>query len=183
MDEGRLIVCLGWGSLIWDPRDLPLRQPVLWYEDGPALPIEFARKSQNGRITLVLLDEGPAVPMLWSQLDVTTIDEARTSLAHREECGVTAIGCWPSKGPIFEHTAAIGQWASSRGITGVVWTALPPLFDGSTRVATADQIVGYLRSLTGSTQRLAREYVCKTPTQVKTPYRMIIERTLGWTPT
>jgi hypothetical protein len=40
-------VCLGWGSLIWDPRELPIA--VEWQTNGPLLAVEFARQSKKGR--------------------------------------------------------------------------------------------------------------------------------------
>lgn len=39
------IAIIGWGSLVWDPRDLPIESP--WHDDGPELPIEFARISSG----------------------------------------------------------------------------------------------------------------------------------------
>jgi hypothetical protein len=46
------IVCLGWGSLVWNRGGPPL--VTEGNEDGPAIPIEFARQSDNGRMTLVI---------------------------------------------------------------------------------------------------------------------------------
>jgi nitroreductase len=48
------IACLGWGSLIWKPENLPIIGE--WKNDGPMLPIEFSRESGGQRITLVICD-------------------------------------------------------------------------------------------------------------------------------
>lgn len=46
------IAILGWGSLIWDKRNLRLAGE--WQVGGPVLPIEFSRVSGYGRLTLVI---------------------------------------------------------------------------------------------------------------------------------
>ncbi len=76
------IACLGWGSLIWDQRSLPVRGK--WFDDGPVLPIEFARESSGRRITLVIADVEYTVRSLWALMSVKTLEEAKSQLAERE---------------------------------------------------------------------------------------------------
>jgi hypothetical protein len=89
-----LIACLAWGSLVWDPRELPVRHE--WFTDGPLLPIEFARQSNDDRVTLVLLPEAPLVRSLWALMSVTGLEAAKVALADREgRKGKTdKIGYW-----------------------------------------------------------------------------------------
>jgi hypothetical protein len=46
------IAILGWGSLIWDRRDLKVAADFV--AGGPILPVEFCRISADGRLTLVI---------------------------------------------------------------------------------------------------------------------------------
>ena len=55
------IACIGWGSLVWSPG--VLRCKGEWQLDGPFLPLEFARTSKDGRLTLVLSKRG--LTALW----------------------------------------------------------------------------------------------------------------------
>ncbi len=115
------IACLGWGSLVWAPRELPVASP--WHSDGPRLPVEFARKSQDGRITLVLVEGAATVPVLWCELQSSTPEDARLSLADRE--GISRknasrlIGMWSATTKVGGSPAdTIGDWAKARGIDG-----------------------------------------------------------------
>ena len=47
---------------------------------------------------------------------------------------------------------------------------------------TEQEVIAYLRSLTGKKLDDAREYICRAPSQIRTPYRAAIETTLSWTP-
>ena len=76
-----MIACLGWGSLIWDPKGLPVDGG--WYTDGPQLPVEFTRVSRDGRLTLVITEGAPPVAVLWSCLSVSSLDDAIQALAER----------------------------------------------------------------------------------------------------
>lgn len=152
--------------------------------DGPSLPLEFARQSNNGRLTLVLLHEGNSVPVLFGVLRVPDLNAAISALSTREGCPRGRIGCWSSSGVRqFEHAESIANWAQSKELDAVVWTALPPKFNGiDGRVPTSDEALSYLATLTGETRRAAEEYVRRVPAQVRTPYRASFEQQLGWRP-
>jgi hypothetical protein len=176
------IACLGWGSLVWNPG--VLRCIDDWRDDGPELPLEFARTSQDGRLTLVLVAGAQAVSTLWTELDYTKPLHAQEALAGREGCSLSAIGLWPGKAP--EHgpgvVDAIAKWAAARGIDAVVWTALRPKFNNVDGQApeSAAAAVAYLRQLDGKSQARAREYIERAPAQVRTPFRHAFEQKLGW---
>ena len=88
------VACLGWGSLIWEPDDLP---QTGWQTDGPLLPVEFARQSGDGWITLVIAADATPVPVLWTRLsNLNSVHESRDALAKREGCLKSRIGYWSS---------------------------------------------------------------------------------------
>ena len=64
------IACIGWGSLIWNSGVLKIRNK--WYEDGPILPIEFSRISDDGRVTLIIDKSGTPVRTLWALMTSTS---------------------------------------------------------------------------------------------------------------
>ena len=80
-----------------------------WAHDGPSLPVEFARQSRDGRMTLVISENTKAMP------------------SHRE-------------------------------------------------------VIRHLLSLKGFERQRAKEYVCRTPDEIRTAYRERIEESLGWSP-
>jgi len=181
-----MIACIGWGSLIWDKRDLDVDGE--WRADGPLLPVEFARKSDNGLITLVLVQGCERVTTLWSVFNTNELNEARESLRVRERI-------FPSRGPDLiadwrrgenatcEPDTTISAWAAARNLDAAVWTNLKPKFAGKNgRMPTESEVVAYLQALEGKTRLAAEEYVRRAPRQIATTYRGAIERALGWTP-
>ena len=179
------VACLGWGSLIWDPRTLPVRGP--WREDGPRLPIEFARQSSDGRLTLVIVPDYPYfVPVLWTLLSTATVDEARTVLGRREGVGLRnvqrSIGLWSDHESAPAACPGMPAWAAERMLGAVVWTALTPGCGTDIFVVNVDEAEQYLRQLPCPIRQCAEEYVRRAPRQVDTPYRRRFEAALGWMP-
>ena len=176
-----MIVCLGWGSLVWDSRALPIQRQ--WFEDGPFARIDFLRKSKDKRVTLVLDESASPVRTLWAVLTSPSLQEAKLALAARE-CMTSKdptknIGSWSrgDESPPCIHE--LPQWAAANGIEQVVWTALGPKFNGEI-VPTKEHVVEHLRSLLGPERDNAERYVRFAPAQIDTPYRRYIESTLGW---
>lgn len=179
-----VIACLGWGSLIWDPRALPIRAE--WERDGPNLPIEFARQSSDGRVTLVIAPGVRSLPTLWTQMQCADVGAARAALASREGTRESSIGVWlRARGTKAQWDGAdiLQNWATERDITAVVWTALKPKWNGvSGQIPSEADIVHYLRHLKEPTRAAAEAYIRNAPKQIRTAYRTVIEHELGWLP-
>lgn len=179
------IACLGWGSLVWDPRSLPVRG--LWHDDGPLVSVEFVRQSKDGRLTLVIVPSAEPVRVLWALLDPKLdLDGAAAALRERE--GIHSkrdghIGRWHTGVEEPSQLPGITSWSESRGIGGVVWTNLPPKFGGVDGSApNLDDAIAYLRSLSGTAYEEARRYVELAPRQIDTKYRRRFEAELSWAP-
>jgi hypothetical protein len=190
------IACLGWGSLIWDPRTLPLMpNKPRWFTDGPELPIEFARQSSCGRITLVIVrpENTRLQRVLWAYLTSPSMAAAHEALAQREwgddppprnweNWKERNIASWPQPaGSSSAHIQQIAAWANTKGLDGVVWTILQPKFDNVGSMPTSAQVLNYLRTRTGRELQNAEAYIRKAPPQIQTDYRAAIEKQLGWT--
>lgn len=178
--------CLGWGSLIWCPKALPVKGQ--WLRDGPKLPIEFAQESRDKRITLVICRDVPVVTTLWAHLDVESLDEAKEALATRE--GIAngnikhSIGSWLSTDVSSDpHASLVAEWSIKRSIDGLVWTALKPRFGRLQRMPRLEEVIEHLGRLGGIERVAAEEYVRLAPRQITTPYRSAIQEKLGWNPT
>ncbi len=162
------IACLGWGSLIWNPGALPIQRE--WFEDGPLAPIEFTRQSANGRITLVIDPSASPVRLLWVLMLSPDLDAAKRALKDRE--GLTGqnwevnIGCWQTGKSAPPNMPDLPNWAEAHGIDAVIWTALSPRFDKKDVSPSADQVIDYLRALTGTLRDSAKEYIERAPRQI-----------------
>lgn len=177
------IACLGWGSLIWDPRTLPVRRP--WFTDGPLLPIEFARHSGGDRITLVIVRGVAPVRTLWALMSVSDLETAKRELAQREGTPKRNIGYWSpaSKSGEDEVVDAMEHWAVRQGLDAVIWTALGPKFGEEIgKIPSIDEVISFLRALPHERRQYAEQYIRMAPLQIDTEYRRQIERKLNWTP-
>jgi len=183
------IVCVAWGSLVWDPRELPIQRH--WFEDGPFGSVEFSRQSGDDRITLVLDKDALPVRLLWAKMTSPTLEKAMEALAKRE--GITAadwksrIGSWRVGSCAPDTMPALPSWAQANGIDAAVWTALEPQFKKKPGDAkptkgrpTSAWVVDFLGGLTGPVRDNAERYFRRAPPQIDTEYRRLVEATLGW---
>ena len=180
------IACLGWGSLIWDPRTLPVRKP--WFQDGPMLPIEFTKHSSGDRITLVITPGAASVRSLWALMTQADIELAKKALAEREgikEKHVSqSIGYYSmSSKSSGECVDTIGSWASQKGLDAVIWTALKPKFGEKIgKIPSVEDVISFLHNLSYERRKHAERYIRMAPLQIDTDYRRRIECEFNWTP-
>ena len=186
------IGCLAWGSLLWDPRTLPLA--AAFEHDGPLLPIEFSRVALDGRVTLVIDPLGAVVKTWWAPLAVDGLAGAVEALAGREGVASERVADWigiearpgfaESAGQATQAVrAVIAQWLATRPLDAVLWTALPARSpDGRFVRPDWAELIDHLERLEGTPRVRAEEYVRRAPAMLRTPNRLRFEAVFGWSP-
>jgi hypothetical protein len=187
------IAILGWGSLIWCPGGLQIR--TRWRSDGPSLPIEFARISQDDRLTLVIRPGSADQPTYWAFSELTTLKDARNNLKSREKAKSSDIHHVVRDGSAAndvppEIGARLTEWmVQHTDVEAVVWTGLASNWPEKRGCAfSPEDAMKFLLDLEADRDRAkaiydrAREYVTNTPAIVDTAVRKAM-RARGWADT
>ena len=179
-------VVLAWGSSVSDPRDL--RIATKFIANGPLLPIEFCRVSDDGRLTLAIDENFGALCKTYSAPSaLESLDAARDDLRQREGMAdARAIGfVEPASGrqsdfALQSHpqvVATISAWAESIGYDAAIWTALASNFDEWGRggepfsVSAAMQYLETLEKEDAEKFARALAHIRNAPLEVETPVR------------
>jgi hypothetical protein len=170
------IAIVGWGSLVWSPRELP--HDRVWSRGGPRLPLEFSRVSSGGRLTLVIDPcHGEPCRSRFSTSPGVALGPLVEALARREnatpaEVGVVDHTTGATNGRHPRTVEVMAAWSERRRFDAVVWTDLPSNFERRTdRPFTIPHALGYLDALPDAQRRTADEYVTNAPPEVLTPLR------------
>jgi hypothetical protein len=157
------------------------------------LPIEFARISLDGRLTLVIHLDTAAQPTYWAFSEFTTVEEARSNVRERENSSLADIhyilrdGASDTETVPAEIANRVGKWlAHHEDIGAVVWTGLPSNWQKQRgRDFTPEDAVNFLLELEAQRDRArptydrAREYLTNAPQSVNTAVRRAM-RARGW---
>jgi len=181
------IAVLGWGSLIKEPRDLPVVGQ--WLPDGPKLWIEFSRISRKGDrkdcLTLVIDERnGSEVTTFHVLSQRTELAPAIADLLSREGTSPDDIGFCEvgvrrfATNAMTRHPKSCDRiiaWAQAKGFDAVIWTALPRRFQDAIGVPFSPQAaLYYLNSLPEPTREKALAYIHNAPPQTMTPFRCLL---------
>jgi len=176
------IAVVAWGSLVWCPGSLQMQ--TRWRRDGPRLPLEFARISKDGRLTIVIHSGSKEQQTFWCLSALASLDEVRDNLRERERAKPADIHYLVRNG---NSTPCIPQdvirtmhaWLGLHSdLSAVVWTGLSSNWEEKRgkEFSVADA-VAYLveleskRDTATTTFERAREYVRNAPPEVQTEVR------------
>ncbi|SEO59270.1 hypothetical protein [Mucilaginibacter sp. OK283] len=176
------IAVLGWGSLIWQPKQLNITGEK-WYQDGPLLPLEFKRVSLDGRLTLVICPGYPEVISLYAISSFDNLNQAIDNLRLREGTVTQHIGFYnfqsdnkqvkKANESIFSN---LFLWQRLTDIDAVIRTDLSPNFRERTQLEfTIDNVHTHLKQLSAEAFQSAKQYVENVPAQINTKYRQEIQ--------
>jgi hypothetical protein len=136
--------------------------------------------------------EIPWVQSLWALLDVKSMEGAIEMLRAREGIPKSNIdkhiGSCTSSDTVEnddEIAKSIQNWLvrNDNDLDGVVWTDLPPKFNGiNNRIPSVGEVIKHIQSLEGERAERAKEYVQKAPPQIGTKYRKEIISRLNLSP-
>jgi hypothetical protein len=181
------IAILGWGSLVKEPRDLPIVGE--WQPDGPNLWIEFSRISRKGEragcLTLVIDEHcGSEVTTLHVLSKRNDLVLAIVDLQEREGTSQDNIGfCEIAAGRLAHNAVSrhpkscerIGAWAQAKGFEAVIWTALGRRFEEVLSIPFSPAAaLSYLDGLSTPTREKALQYIHHAPPQTMTAFRRLL---------
>jgi hypothetical protein len=195
------IAFVGWGSLYWNPSGLKIKGE--WKEDGPCLPVEFARQSEKIPLTLVLFPQASDVQTLWALSKITSLEEAIIGLAKREETSAKNIGYYSRLdgnsrcNVIPEALERIRKWTDEKELDATVWADLPAKFrvDLAAEVANGsglevvhdirtevseENVLAYISQLSAKDTDIEKNYVIRTHDQIDTRIRRMLKLEFGW---
>ncbi len=165
------IAVLGWSARVTDPAGLPTSGG--WMDDGPVLPIEFARMSADRRLVAVIdTAHGAPVTTRWAELAHTELDIAMNAVKDR----LGARG--PSAGALDRVAgqcisanraacATVLAWAEKRALDAVIWSDLA----GNFKRFSIEAAIVWLARLSPEEAGPAREEIEGSPAAVETPLR------------
>ena len=157
------IAILGWGSLIWAPRDLATVGE--WQLGGPVLPIEFSRKSRDGRLTLVIDPaNGEQVPTQFIRSRFENLNDAIGNLRQtegnpiRDHIGYVNLVTHTERAWARENQPdacdTIAAWSRAQNWEALIWTALPSNFAQELGAPfSVPAALNYLNNLAGQARR------------------------------
>lgn len=181
------ISILGWGSLINEPRGLPITGE--WQPDGPRVWIEFSRISQRGVragcLTLVIDERCESeVTTLHVLSQRSELPTAIADLQAREGTSADDIGFCEVPAARFAPNALsrhprscerIRVWAQAKGFDAVIWTALPRRFKDAVGISFSPAAaLNYLKGLPTAAKEKALVYIHNASEQTMTAFRRLL---------
>jgi hypothetical protein len=171
---------LGWGSLLAEQKELEIENNK-WYNDGPFVPIEFARISKDKRLTLVIHPAFDEVQTYYAVSTFTKLDAAIANLALREKTekkleNIADInfnsGEIRSKKLQDELKKNFSIWNLNKNLDALIWTDLDENFKASMgQPFSLEASIKHLKSLTQPEFEEAKNYILKAPNQTLTKHR------------
>lgn len=166
------IAYLAWGSLKWNPENLPITSINSWIYSSLELPLEFSRISDNkkGRLTLVIDEKNGTYNKIWYAISTeNNLDKAINKLKKREKTtinNIAYINLRNNKIRVNNTSRNIANniinWMKKNKLDAVVWTDLKSNWEEIMKCPFTNQkAFNYFKNSTTGTKLLIVEYIFK----------------------